>query len=709
MEAIQVIDTAHLVTLPSGGALMVGAPPEALKVLVLWEYPGPSVVVLPPDPLFAHGVNQASFEFLLFNHLFQLHGLRDGVPFVVVCDPEQQERVERMLQHSLRGPSDEEMAAYRTPASQRRQLLREMAVVGGPVAQTPVESMARVIAFEDGRAALPDGTLLEELPGGALQVTHGGEVLAVPRRAPAREALPFYFADVDRAVAGPRFGLQVIGSASGFSGAEWGSCFVVWINGQPLIVDGTPYLDEHLKRLGIEDDHILGYLITHNHEDHANALSQLIGRRPVTVLTSGPVMAGLVSRLAAILAVAEEEVRRLFRWVVLRPGTEEFGEPLHWFGAEIRTWYSVHTLPTLGVDIAMDGKRIRLPGDTLWGRQLDPLLEQGVVTPARAELVRRSYEGADVIVADAGGGPIHPDPEEVQELVKYGCCSRLMVTHIPEAARQYLPTADPGTAVTLIPRAERSPEEAMALFNSPVLQHVPERWLLTLLYGGEVWTPGEEELLPGDGAVMVLAGSLELREGAQPLLPLQRGDLFHHSLMPELAAPALVSTARWTRLLRIPEALYGALLRDTGLKARLDRLYQTRNWWREVTGEELGLDTLVELAELSRERKFNPGAMIVRQSEPATHFYVVIDGCVEVSRQNGSARTFGQFRGGYHFGEIALLGEEVRTATVTAVEPTRVLELPGRAFQRLLLDIPLARYRIGLLAQKRRAELYQSD
>ena len=69
MTPIQVIDTAHLVPLSNGQAVMVGTPPEALKILVLWEFPYPSTVVLPPDPLYANGMNQASFEFLLFNHM----------------------------------------------------------------------------------------------------------------------------------------------------------------------------------------------------------------------------------------------------------------------------------------------------------------------------------------------------------------------------------------------------------------------------------------------------------------------------------------------------------------------------------------------------------------------------------------------------------------------------------------------------------------
>ncbi len=706
MEAIPVIDSTHLVPLPGGRTVMVGAPPEALKVLVLWEFPSPSVVVVPPNPLFANGINQASFEFLLYNHLFVMNGLRDRVPFLVVCDPEQQAPLESLIRHMLRGPDDEEMARWRTPASHRRQLLRETTVVSGAVAAAELSTLARVIPFRSGCAELPDGTVIEELAGGEVRIACGAEAVRVPRRAQRRSQLPLYFADVERPAEGPRFGLQVIGSASGFSGAEWSSCYLIWINGQPLVVDGTPYLDEHLRRLGIEEEQILGYLITHNHEDHANMIGQLVSHRPVTVLTSGPIMATLVPRLSAILGCPEEAARRLFRWVPLHPELDDFGAPLHWFGAEIRTWYSVHTIPTLGVDISMEGRHIRMPGDTLWGRQLEPLLKEGVISPRRCHFIQRTYEGADVIVADAGGGPIHPDPQEVQELLRQRSGCRMMVTHVSETARQYLPPADPGTEVVLLPREVRTADEAMALFGSPTLRRVPERWLLALLHGGTAVEPGEAVAAEGSCAYFVLSGCCALRAGGCFDLTIQRGDLFHASLLPGAHAPELRPTAPWTRLLRIPEPLYRAFLADTGLGGVLERLYRTRRWWRAVIGEEPRLDVLVELAQLSRERRYRPGAEIARQGHPATRFYMVTEGQVEVLHgAPGEPRSMGVHGPGYHFGEITLLGEAERLTTVRARTPVTVLELPGRAFRRLLMQIPLARYRLCRTAARSAEDL----
>ena len=708
IKALQVIHTSHLVALPNGGAVLVGAPPEALKILVLWEYPFPSTVVLPPDPLFANGINQASFEFLLYNHLFRMSGLRQRQPFLVVCDAGQRERMESLVRHMLRGTSESEMELFRTPAGHRRQLQLETAVVSGEAGTLRIDQMCRVVCFENGAVELPDGARLELQGNGLLRVSQAGESVDVPRQAEPRAQLPFYFPDVAQPIVGPKFGLQVIGSASGFTGTEWGSCFIIWINGQPLIVDGTPYLDDHLRRLGIEEDHILGYLITHNHEDHANAIGQLIGRRPVTILTSAPVMAGLVARLTAILDCAPDEVRKLFHWVPLHPSLERRGDPLHWFGAEIRCWYAIHTIPTLAVEISLSGKKICLPGDTLWGRQLEPLLEQRVISRKRYDLILGSYRGADVIVADAGGGPIHPAPEEVRELLSLGDESRLLVTHVPDAARAYLPSAEPGTAITLLPRDERTPEEAMALFGSPLLRKVPERWLLALLFGGDVIRPESvpAELECGQDAWFILAGRAGLCDGERDYACLTRGDLFHTSLAPYLASPCLVAQAPWTRFLRVPGPLYRAFARECRVTRQLQEFYRMRPWWRTATGEELGLEALFGLALLGRERDFGPGEDIVTQGQLAEHFYVVTTGSVQVVRRDGQdEELIGEFGPGYHFGEIALLDEELRTATVRAVGPVQVLELPAQAFRRHLMDVPLVRYRLHRLASERKADL----
>jgi len=75
------------------------------------------------------------------------------------------------------------------------------------------------------------------------------------------------------------------------------------------------------------------------------------------------------------------------------------------------------------------------------------------------------------------------------------------------------------------------------------------------------------------------------------------------------------------------------------------------------------------------------GEEIVRQGEPGDRFYVVRSGMVQVLRDGRPLATLGP---GEAFGEIALLLDVPRTATVRAVEPTELLALNAADFRDLL-------------------------
>ena len=72
---------------------------------------------------------------------------------------------------------------------------------------------------------------------------------------------------------------------------------------------------------------------------------------------------------------------------------------------------------------------------------------------------------------------------------------------------------------------------------------------------------------------------------------------------------------------------------------------------------------LERIARSMRDRTFSAGQTITSEGEGGVGFFVIEDGEATVT-QGGSER--GKLRSGDHFGEIALIGETDRTATVTA-------------------------------------------
>ena len=100
----------------------------------------------------------------------------------------------------------------------------------------------------------------------------------------------------------------------------------------------------------------------------------------------------------------------------------------------------------------------------------------------------------------------------------------------------------------------------------------------------------------------------------------------------------------------------------------------------ECSKSELGA-----IAAIADEIGFAAGSTLIRQGERGREFIVVVEGDVEV-RKNGRAVPI---RGGSEFfGEMALLTEEPRNATVVAVTPVQALVIADRAFKRLVSDMP---------------------
>ncbi len=100
--------------------------------------------------------------------------------------------------------------------------------------------------------------------------------------------------------------------------------------------------------------------------------------------------------------------------------------------------------------------------------------------------------------------------------------------------------------------------------------------------------------------------------------------------------------------------------------------------------------------------------VIVRQGSPAEAFFIVVDGEVEVARDDAD-EPVARLGAGQFFGEIAILRDTPRTATVRATKPTTLLKMDRDAFKALMaqslsttLDFDaVVRERLKALSQER--------
>lgn len=118
--------------------------------------------------------------------------------------------------------------------------------------------------------------------------------------------------------------------------------------------------------------------------------------------------------------------------------------------------------------------------------------------------------------------------------------------------------------------------------------------------------------------------------------------------------------------------------------------------------EGLSRKEFVQLARVSEDLEVPPGKVLCEEGEVGQEFFVIIDGKVEVTRKGKPVAMRG---GGEFFGEIALLEETPRMATVTAKTPLRLFVLTRKDFRYLVDENPSVERKVMRALARRVVEL----
>jgi CRP/FNR family cyclic AMP-dependent transcriptional regulator len=131
----------------------------------------------------------------------------------------------------------------------------------------------------------------------------------------------------------------------------------------------------------------------------------------------------------------------------------------------------------------------------------------------------------------------------------------------------------------------------------------------------------------------------------------------------------------------------------------------------ELLGRVPVFSTLVQsdlerIAEMSVPRRFEPGEVVFREGDASDTCYVVREGRVRAIREHGDGRTItlATFGPGDFFGELAMFEDELRSATVEAIEPTVVVAVLGADMRRLMTEHPEISTRLVIALGRRLRE-----
>ena len=108
--------------------------------------------------------------------------------------------------------------------------------------------------------------------------------------------------------------------------------------------------------------------------------------------------------------------------------------------------------------------------------------------------------------------------------------------------------------------------------------------------------------------------------------------------------------------------------------------------------EQLSDDVIERLAQQGVQRTFRAGEVLMRLGDWSPSLHIIAEGRVRVVRSGrGIPHTVAELGPGDVVGEIGVLSRSARTATVTAIENTRTLELSADAVESLVEELPSVR------------------
>jgi len=100
-------------------------------------------------------------------------------------------------------------------------------------------------------------------------------------------------------------------------------------------------------------------------------------------------------------------------------------------------------------------------------------------------------------------------------------------------------------------------------------------------------------------------------------------------------------------------------------------------------------EDLEPIAATAQERLHAAGEFLCLEGEIGDELFVLVDGSVEVSKTvDGEAHVLRRLEAREHLGELAILREQPRSASVRALTDTRTLTLSGDALRAILEDRP---------------------
>lgn len=469
------------------GSILFGAPPEVLKGLLLHGINKFDTIVL-PDVREKGGSLTNALEFPLYFFLFVSKGLEEGRKLNLVGHEDALSQALRLLRITLLGPTEAELIDWRTEPELRKEWLAaadELALKNKQGETIPVEDFFNLIPFDDDQAKIGK-QIIKRVGVDQYEIEVNNEVTLVDLTEDT-ELSPPYQVSPDYVPGGlTKMGVEVLGGASGFTPSEPCTGLALCYNGEYILIDCIPFLDEHLFARGISKNQIAAVFLTHLHDDHSSLFPLMMMPQRVDLITTREIFNMAMEKLACGIGWRPEVIREHFRLVEVRPG-----QRFNYFGLTIEPHVTVHSIPTIGATFSTVHRGIEreicVVGDNHTMSAIDEMSKRGLVRESTARNLERLYsQRFSLLVADGGAGAIHGDPADAL----HSAADRVVFVHVEQLTNEFNTTfslASSGKRYTIL-------EGDPAIYTSQINHYLtvwlgrpfPNRWMRSLLAEEEI-------------------------------------------------------------------------------------------------------------------------------------------------------------------------------------------------------------------------------
>jgi CRP-like cAMP-binding protein len=569
--------------------VLLGQPPEVLKSLLLNNIKHFDAMLI-TDVKEKDGSLLNNLEFPFYFFLFVAQGLAEGRKIKLVGEEADISHALRLLRLTLMGPTREELDRWGTESELKEEWLavsHALAVADADGVPIPVEGFFEVIPFNAGRAQV--GTLQIDHTGvdqykfsnsqGSVQCDIPLDVKIAPPYSVSKDYVPGGLV---------KLGVEVLGGASGFSVDEPCTGLALCYNGEYMLIDSIPFLDNHLYARGISKNQISSVFLTHLHDDHCAMFPLMLMPHRVEVISTVEIYNMAMEKLACQLGWKTEVIKEHFILTEVKAG-----ETLNYYGLGIQPHTTVHSIPTIGATFTIRDRRgnrqLCIVGDNDSLDSIRSLHEKGHVRSSTLENIERLFsENFHMLFADGGAGAIHGNPADALQ----SQAERVVFVHVedlPERFNNTFSLASSGKRYTVL-------EGDKSIYTSQVNHYLsrwlgkpfPVRWMRSLLAEEEIRRYNTDDVIVVQDAdtrgsvYLVLTGYCDVvqHDGTQSktVAQLQAGDLIG-----EMAAVtgsgnrnASVVASTPVTICVFSEDTFVAFIENEGFKSDLMRRWELR-------------------------------------------------------------------------------------------------------------------------------------